>query len=118
MQQIESTTVSVTHAQLEKASARLLQAMNAAQFEDGHTIDEVLMAALYVVGAGIRRRCAVLLMDAPLKQALPPLVAGYMAEDKRLSQMSCRVCGCTEQRACVGGCYWIKPNLCSACGEA
>jgi hypothetical protein len=27
----------------------------------------------------------------------------------------CRVCGCTDDMACPGGCFWIEPNLCSAC---
>jgi len=27
----------------------------------------------------------------------------------------CRVCGCTQRRACDGGCWWIEPDLCSAC---
>lgn len=27
----------------------------------------------------------------------------------------CRICGCTNQRACEGGCHWIEPDLCSAC---
>lgn len=28
---------------------------------------------------------------------------------------ACRVCGCTEERACEGGCSWVEPDLCSAC---
>lgn len=28
---------------------------------------------------------------------------------------TCRECGCTEARACPGGCYWIERDLCSAC---
>lgn len=28
---------------------------------------------------------------------------------------ACRRCGCTDDRACPGGCYWVEPNLCSAC---
>lgn len=32
---------------------------------------------------------------------------------------ACRVCGCTQHRACVDddghGCYWAEPDLCSAC---
>jgi hypothetical protein len=28
---------------------------------------------------------------------------------------SCRQCGCTELRACTGGCGWAKPRLCTAC---
>lgn len=27
----------------------------------------------------------------------------------------CRVCGCTDDEACPEGCYWIAPDLCSAC---
>ena len=31
----------------------------------------------------------------------------------------CRVCGCTWDHACPGGCYWVEPALCSRCaGEA
>jgi hypothetical protein len=29
----------------------------------------------------------------------------------------CRVCGCTDERACEVGCEWVGPNLCSACEE-
>lgn len=28
---------------------------------------------------------------------------------------SCRVCGCTDERACAGGCSWVEADLCSAC---
>jgi hypothetical protein len=27
----------------------------------------------------------------------------------------CRVCGCTDDRACPGGCFWVEPDLCSSC---
>lgn len=27
----------------------------------------------------------------------------------------CRACGCTDERACSGGCSWAEPDLCSAC---
>lgn len=27
----------------------------------------------------------------------------------------CRVCGCTDERACPGGCEWVEPDLCSRC---
>lgn len=30
-------------------------------------------------------------------------------------QPSCRICACTEDRACPGGCSWIEPDLCSRC---
>ena len=31
------------------------------------------------------------------------------------SQQKCRVCGCTQNRACPGGCHWVEEDLCSAC---
>lgn len=30
----------------------------------------------------------------------------------------CRVCGCSDDDACPGGCYWVEPDLCSACAGA
>lgn len=34
---------------------------------------------------------------------------------------ACRVCGCTEENACDGGCYWVDDpeggDLCSRCAE-
>ena len=41
----------------------------------------------------------------------------------RIEPRKCRVCGCTETTPCMtnsGPCYWVEPDLCSACaaGEA
>lgn len=30
---------------------------------------------------------------------------------------TCRVCGCTDDRACEGGCWWVEPDLCSTCAS-
>ena len=27
----------------------------------------------------------------------------------------CRLCKCTDWRACAGGCHWVEPDLCSRC---
>ncbi len=27
----------------------------------------------------------------------------------------CRVCGCTQDNACLGGCCWVEDDLCSQC---
>jgi hypothetical protein len=27
----------------------------------------------------------------------------------------CRGCGCTDERACPGGCFWVGRGLCSRC---
>lgn len=31
---------------------------------------------------------------------------------------ACTTCGCTDERACLGGCSWVAPGLCSRCAEA
>jgi hypothetical protein len=30
---------------------------------------------------------------------------------------TCRGCGCTDLRACPGGCYWFTEDCCSNCVE-
>jgi hypothetical protein len=27
----------------------------------------------------------------------------------------CLMCGCSDEEACPGGCFWVAPGLCSAC---
>lgn len=38
-----------------------------------------------------------------------------------LWEKSCKVCGCTEEMACPGGCHWVKDikggDLCSRCND-
>mgnify|MGYP000883415647 CR=1 FL=1 len=36
-------------------------------------------------------------------------------ESKVAEEQKCRVCGCTENNGCHGGCYWVQEDLCSAC---
>lgn len=28
---------------------------------------------------------------------------------------ACRMCGCTQDHACEGGCHWVEWDLCSKC---
>jgi hypothetical protein len=51
--------------------------------------------------------------DDPMSQKPKPKKIDY--NDPR---RECRVCGCTNARACPGGCSWIEPDLCSKCGPA
>lgn len=34
-----------------------------------------------------------------------------------LTNVVCRVCGCTSEQACAGGCTWVHSNLCGACQD-
>ncbi len=31
---------------------------------------------------------------------------------------ACRQCGCTTEHGCVGGCWWVAEDLCSACAPS
>ena len=35
--------------------------------------------------------------------------------ERKSDEPACRVCGCTEDNACEGGCTWVEEDLCSAC---
>lgn len=35
--------------------------------------------------------------------------------DTDIPVRTCRECKCTDTAACPGGCYWVEPDLCSAC---
>lgn len=36
-------------------------------------------------------------------------------EETPEDEQVCEGCGCSSERACVGGCYWIAPGRCSSC---
>lgn len=33
------------------------------------------------------------------------------------NEQTCRICGCTQNNACEGGCYWVEDHLCSQCAK-
>lgn len=43
---------------------------------------------------------------------------GHLGLARQLSRRACRVCGCTDARACAGGCAWVDEDTCSACDPA
>lgn len=34
-----------------------------------------------------------------------------------MSEETCKVCGCTNDKACDGGCWWVAKELCSKCAD-
>ena len=53
-------------------------------------------------------------MDALL--AWEPHFEDVLEDEKAKGEPErCRVCGCTDDCACPGGCHWVEPGLCSAC---
>jgi hypothetical protein len=41
--------------------------------------------------------------------------AGALELAFQTGQHCCRVCGCTQDRACEGSCWWVEDDLCSSC---
>lgn len=48
-------------------------------------------------------------------QALFNAIAARVLDDTKPSVRTCHVCGCTDMRACEGGCSWANANTCSRC---
>lgn len=42
---------------------------------------------------------------------------GLDSENGLFDEQECRICGCTWNNACEGGCYWVEWDLCSRCSE-
>ncbi len=40
-----------------------------------------------------------------------------MAKPAKSKPARCRVCGCTDERACPVGCHWVEDDLCSVCAD-
>lgn len=74
-----------------------------------------LMAAVILEGDYVDEalEAAVLLADRSRKT----LDAGLQGDQvrERFAIATCRVCGCTDDEACVGGCWWVEADLCSGC---
>jgi myosin heavy subunit len=52
-------------------------------------------------------------------ETAPPADKHPQEENEEAGQKvrTCRVCGCTDDNACPGGCSWVEDDLCSACAD-
>lgn len=72
----------MTRGEMRRCTEDVLRAMNEAQSVKGFTIDQVLMAVGFVLGASIYQRGGRLFLDTALREAFPPLAAGYEASER------------------------------------
>ena len=59
--------------------------------------------------------------QAAIRAAVRERAATFATRPRvRASERACRVCGCTQDHACVtddGPCAWVEADLCSACAR-
>ncbi len=55
--------------------------------------------------------------DQDLAAAVEQAAGQQLFPRPTLLRQTCVGCGCTDDRACPGGCWWVGPNLCSRCAE-
>lgn len=68
--------IRIAGADVNRITDRLMELFGRLQNE-GETVDTIITGALYACGVSIALRKAILRIDAPLREALPPVVAGY-----------------------------------------
>lgn len=77
------------------------------------------LEALTPLRSPVRTQVPPAMVDVLVRQIEEHLTAtGQDLDSVRLSiTPACRVCGCTDDEACEGGCHWVEPGLCSACQD-
>jgi len=75
---MEANRVKISHEQIAECGRIFTAAFNPAQ-KMGFTVDQVLIASAYALGAAIGQRGAAILPTEPLQFSLPSLVDGYNA---------------------------------------
>lgn len=83
---LERVVVEVSAADIQRCGRYVSEAMNRAQQEGGYTLDQTLASAAFALGAAIAQRGAILHLEEPLRQALPPLVQGYETALRKFQQ--------------------------------
>ncbi len=63
--------------------------------------------------------CDPVLLDQPIpckgSLGLWEVPSALNLKEEKEAVRTCKVCGCTDDKACRGGCWWVTPDLCSAC---
>ncbi|BDP44889.1 hypothetical protein DAETH_48580 (plasmid) [Deinococcus aetherius] len=83
----------------------------------GAQLPEVAVHLQVLLAAGLIFRD-----DSPVDPLYGPALDAEEAARRLHAQLAgvqaCRVCGCSNTWACEGGCWWVRPDLCSSCAEA
>src|SRR5262245_60129417 len=77
-------------------------------------------AARHPTESGRKTDSLLIAMAEWLERAIDgaPAPAATATEEGHGAPRRCRICGCTDERPCVGGCFWVAADLCSNCGAS
>jgi hypothetical protein len=53
----------------------------------------------------------------PIGEAVVKNILAWLKRAGAVHPPICRQCGCTEELACPGGCFWVEEDLCSTCAS-
>lgn len=88
----------------------------ASDLYDDTGYDEVVGDVLFLAEGFVNGEPDIVSLSKEQVQALyGELLNEYDFYLKYSSNRKCRVCGCTENNACPGGCFWVEVDLCSEC---
>ena len=68
------------------------------------------------LGQGCTRDVNKIIQEATQAAAVAVSIIEHLSEPEQKIR-ACRVCGCTDDHACEGGCWWIEKDLCSKCAR-
>lgn len=91
-------------------------------FGEFESIEDLNETAINLRGAGEKEEIFVLGQENMIfEEVINKFIDGkidYLVKPIEVSEeQKCKVCGCTQNNACEGGCYWVEDNLCSKCEE-
>jgi hypothetical protein len=70
-------TTEMSMGEIATAAKPLLELLNEMQTESGMTVNQVLMVLAATLGFTLHQRGALIDLDAPVRQAIPPIAWGY-----------------------------------------
>lgn len=81
------------------------------KFDRGDVQDLDVESRLYRLKTFTDRQCLAALKLEHVQDTVRKALARRL---RSLGIRACRKCGCTEARACAGGCWWVSLDVCSA----
>lgn len=84
--EMEMIKIEMSAQLIKEIGSLIADALNDVQSKQGYSTDQMITTTMFMIGTWVSERGIILPLDTPLREALPPLVAGYEAVSKRTRQ--------------------------------